>query len=622
MTADMPIRKRIFVSYSHKDTRLFEEFKTMLAPAIRSGLVDLWDDQKISPGANWKKEIQEALASASVAVLLVSQNFLASHFITEKELPPLLKAAGEEGVTIFWIYLSSCLVKQTEIASYQAAHDTSRPLDRLPKSQRQAVLSEVCTKLIQAAERAASPQVKAEWSLIVARTREAVPMKSGPHKDHLGPKRREQIATPLHSSSFDRKTEGVARIFISHSRKDTPLVEALVQLLEGGIGIRSFQIICSSLEEQAIPAGADFKRHIMEALGDAQVVVAVVTAQYYESAFCMCELGAAWALTKRCVPLLVPPVDSTDLRGSLFGTQAIPIDDERSLDTMHSVLQSLAQSPESVTRWNKRKSQFLKLLSGVLASLEQAKTSVMTIPSATQRVETQNTPPEKRAPIPEDLMGAVRQIRDQARRRPGAIKAFDTVHFLYLVSTDFSAKVIKTYEVRAVGEPLHFWESEISSADEADAAESFESICFRVRDVSGVVDKNVVYLPTSNELRRKGACIFFLPPVKPKNDLRKIEISYAWKGLLRRLAKVPEDLNFNTKVRDKMRSCTIEIYIQEGFEQRLDCDITGAHYPKESLQSASYETSDGSWRGKGYRYTVLDLPKGENRLTLRARLSG
>jgi hypothetical protein len=47
MTADMPIRKRIFVSYSHKDTRLFEEFKTMLAPAIRSGLVDLWDDQKI-----------------------------------------------------------------------------------------------------------------------------------------------------------------------------------------------------------------------------------------------------------------------------------------------------------------------------------------------------------------------------------------------------------------------------------------------------------------------------------------------------------------------------------------------------------------------------------------------
>jgi hypothetical protein len=154
----MPTRNKIFVSYSHKDARLFEEFKTMLAPAIQRGIVDMWDDQKIPPGANWKAEIQKALASASIAVLLVSQNFLASHFIADKELPPLLKAAREEGVIIFWICLSSCLFEQTEIASYQAAHDISRPLDGLQKAQRQAVLSQTCAKLIQAAGRSAPPQ--------------------------------------------------------------------------------------------------------------------------------------------------------------------------------------------------------------------------------------------------------------------------------------------------------------------------------------------------------------------------------------------------------------------------------------------------------------------------------
>jgi hypothetical protein len=155
MTADMLTRNKIFVSYSHKDRKLFEEFETMLAPAIQRGIVDLWDDQKIPPGAKWKEEIEKALTSASLAVLLVSQNFLASHFIAENELPPLLKAAREEGLTIFWIYLGSCLFAQTEIASYQAAHDISRPLDHLSKPQRQAVLSEICAKLLQTKQQAA-----------------------------------------------------------------------------------------------------------------------------------------------------------------------------------------------------------------------------------------------------------------------------------------------------------------------------------------------------------------------------------------------------------------------------------------------------------------------------------
>jgi hypothetical protein len=144
----MAVRDKIFVSYSHKDKKLFEEFRTMLAPAIQNGTVDLWDDTRIAPGAKWEDQIEAALASASVAVLLVSPNFLASHFIVKQELPPLLKAAEEDGVTIFWLYLSACLYEQTEIGSYQAAHDISQPLDRLSKSQRQGVLSEACGRLI------------------------------------------------------------------------------------------------------------------------------------------------------------------------------------------------------------------------------------------------------------------------------------------------------------------------------------------------------------------------------------------------------------------------------------------------------------------------------------------
>ena len=153
-------REKIFVSYSHEDRRLFVEFKKMLAPAIRRGVVHIWDDTMIAPGAKWKQQIEKALEEARIAVLLVSANFLASDFIANHELPPLLKAAEDHGLTIYWIYLSHCLYEQTEIANYQAAHDVSKPLASLNKAKREKILSETCHELIELAKKPGGATVK------------------------------------------------------------------------------------------------------------------------------------------------------------------------------------------------------------------------------------------------------------------------------------------------------------------------------------------------------------------------------------------------------------------------------------------------------------------------------
>jgi tetratricopeptide (TPR) repeat protein len=142
-------RTKAFVSYSHKDKKIFDEFRIMLAPAIQKDLIDLWDDTRIRPGTDWRDEIKDGIAAAKVAVLLVSSNFLASDFITKNELPPLLRAAKDDGAIIFWIYLSSCLYKYTEIETYQAAHDISRPLDKLTDAERMETLMSICDRLIQ-----------------------------------------------------------------------------------------------------------------------------------------------------------------------------------------------------------------------------------------------------------------------------------------------------------------------------------------------------------------------------------------------------------------------------------------------------------------------------------------
>jgi hypothetical protein len=47
-------------------------------------------DQQILPGEHWRAEIERAVERSRFGLLLVSPGFLASDFITKKELPALL----------------------------------------------------------------------------------------------------------------------------------------------------------------------------------------------------------------------------------------------------------------------------------------------------------------------------------------------------------------------------------------------------------------------------------------------------------------------------------------------------------------------------------------------------
>jgi hypothetical protein len=136
-------RTKIFISYNHKDARYLDRLHAHLAQYERLGLVEPWDDTKIVPGTIWRQEIKRAIAEAKVAILLVSADFLASKFIVENELPPLLTAAEAGGAIILSIILRPSAFELSNLSQFQAVNAPSKPLSRMSSHEKEETWARV-----------------------------------------------------------------------------------------------------------------------------------------------------------------------------------------------------------------------------------------------------------------------------------------------------------------------------------------------------------------------------------------------------------------------------------------------------------------------------------------------
>lgn len=141
-------RNKVFISYSHKDSKYLHDLLKFLEPFIQEKGLTIWDDTKLRTGDNWRKEINAALDDACVAVLLVSPDFIASKFISQNELPNLLRAEKENLLKVCWVLLRPCAYETKGLSKFQAAHSINLPIASIKrKADREQVFTDIAKEI-------------------------------------------------------------------------------------------------------------------------------------------------------------------------------------------------------------------------------------------------------------------------------------------------------------------------------------------------------------------------------------------------------------------------------------------------------------------------------------------
>jgi hypothetical protein len=127
----------LFVSYAHEDRKFVLDLKKPFVPLERKfGCRLVWDDSEIRSGDAWRAKIDEAIAQARIAVLLLSPDFLASDFIQDVELPRLVKGHAAGQLTILPMLVGAVDLEECGLPGIQFVNPPEQPLKKLNPSQR------------------------------------------------------------------------------------------------------------------------------------------------------------------------------------------------------------------------------------------------------------------------------------------------------------------------------------------------------------------------------------------------------------------------------------------------------------------------------------------------------
>lgn len=122
----------MFFSYAHRDEVLMDQIRTQLVVRERLGQIAKWHDRMIPPGDEWKTSIDQRIRDASIFLLFMSPDFLASRYCYEIEGDIALRRHREGSAKVIPIVLRACDWTETPFGDLQGLPEDGKPFNQWP----------------------------------------------------------------------------------------------------------------------------------------------------------------------------------------------------------------------------------------------------------------------------------------------------------------------------------------------------------------------------------------------------------------------------------------------------------------------------------------------------------
>jgi internalin A len=122
----------VFISYSHQDEPWRAELETHLKLLQRQGLISVWTDRRIPAGEDWGGQIDRHLESAEIILLLISSDFIASHYCWDREMNRALDRHEAGEAVVVPIIVRDVDFRRAPFAHLQALPREAKPVTLWP----------------------------------------------------------------------------------------------------------------------------------------------------------------------------------------------------------------------------------------------------------------------------------------------------------------------------------------------------------------------------------------------------------------------------------------------------------------------------------------------------------